>query len=61
MNTPNINDVKAMSPEQRKRLHSSASRTLAAHMVGMVFMKLAIAGVTRTLARKALVVASKRV
>lgn len=61
MNTPNINDVKAMSSEERKTLNSQISRKLATHVVGMIFLKLSIAGVTRVLAKKALIAAAKHV
>lgn len=61
MNNLNINDVKAMSAEDRKTLNSQLQKKLATHLVGMIFLKLSIAGVAQVLARKALVVAAKRV
>ena len=61
MDTVNINDIKAMSPEERATLQKQASRKLAVNIVGMIFLKLAIPGVVRVLATKAIIVAAKRV
>lgn len=61
MDAPNINTIKAMTPEERKTLNSQISRKIATHIVGMIFLKLSIAGVTRVLTKKALIAAAKHV
>ena len=61
MDTPNINQIKAMTPEERDALQKKAHRKLAAQVVGFIFLKLSISGVARVLATKAIIEAAKRV
>lgn len=61
METPSINTIKAMPKKDLDALNSQLARRLATHVVGMIFLKLSIAGVTQVLAKKAIIVAAKRV
>ena len=51
--------IHAMPKEELAALNRKLGKKLALHMVGMLFLKLSIAGLTNVLTRKALIAASK--
>lgn len=60
MNTPTIHQINAMSKEDVRALNRKMTKRLALHMGGMLFFKIAVAGVLRTVAKKAMIEAAKR-
>jgi hypothetical protein len=60
MDTPDINQIRTMPKEDLAALNKQMARRLAGHMIGMLFLKTAAAGVLSVLARKALIEAAKR-
>lgn len=60
MDTPNINTIKAMPKEELDALNRKLATKFAIHAVGAIWLRLAVQGVVRTLATKAIIEAAKR-
>lgn len=59
--TPSIEEIKTMPKEDLAALNRKTTQKLATHVVGLMFLKLAIPSVLGVLARKALVNAAKKI
>jgi ribosomal protein L29 len=60
MDTPNAAQIRTMSKEDLSALNNRMAKKLAGHMVGMLFLKLSVAGVLTVVAKKAAIEAAKR-
>lgn len=60
MDTPTVAEIRALSPQDQAALNRQLTRTIAKHMLGMMFVKLSLTSVLTVLAKKALIEAAKR-
>lgn len=60
MDTPCIHQIQTMPKKDLEALNRRLAGKFAAHMVGMLFIKLAVSGVSQVLLKKAIIEAAKR-
>lgn len=60
MDTPNIHQIQTMPKEELAALNKRLTNRFAAHMLGMLFLKLAVPSVAGVLVRKAVIQAAKK-